>query len=50
MNDDILATDGFKTNKIYYSDTDSVCGHNDDYEMLKTKGLIGKKLHQSKND
>ena len=50
MNDVILALDGFKNNKIYYGDTDSVYIHNNDYEILKTKGLIGKDLYQSKND
>ena len=50
MNDVISALDGFKNNKIYYEDTDSIYIHNDDYEVLKTKGLIGKDLYQSKND
>ena len=50
MKDVILALDGFKNHKIYYGDTDSVYIHNDDYEILKTKGLIGKGLYQSKND
>ena len=50
MKDVILALDGFKHNKIYYGDTDSVYIHNDDYEILKTKGLIGKDFCQSKND
>ena len=50
MNDVTLALDGFKINKTYYGDTDSVYLHNNDYEILKTKGLIGKDLYQSKND
>ena len=50
MNDVILALDGFKNNKLYYGDTDSVYINNDDYEALKTKGSIGKNLYQSKND
>ena len=50
MNDVILALDGFKNNKIYYGDTDSIYIHNDDYEILKTKVLIGKNLYQLKND
>ena len=37
MKDVILALDGFKHNKIYYGDTDSVYIHNDDYEILKNK-------------
>ena len=50
MNDVILALDGFKNKKIYYGGTDSIYIHNNDYEILKTKGLIGKDLYQSKND
>ena len=50
MNDVILALDGLKNNKIYCGDTDSIYIHNDVYELLKTKGLIGKNLFQSKND
>ena len=50
MNNVIFALNGFKNNKIYYGDTDSIFIHNDDYEILKTKGLIGKHLYQSKND
>ena len=48
MNDVILALDGFKNNKLYYGDTDSKYIHNDDYEIIKTKSLIGKNLYQSK--
>ena len=40
MNDVILALDGFENNKIYCGDTDSVYIHNDDYETLKTKGIL----------
>ena len=36
-NDVILALDGFKNNKKFYTDTDSIYIHNDDYEILKTK-------------
>ena len=50
MNDVILALDGFKNNKIYYGDTDSVYIHKNDYKILIEKGLIGKDLFQSKND
>ena len=39
-----------KNNKIYYSDPDSIYIQNDDYEILKTGGLIGKNLCHSKND
>ena len=50
MNDVKLALDCFKNNKIYYGGTDSIYIHNNDYEILKAKGLIGKDLYQSKND
>ena len=50
MNDVILALDGFENIKNYYGDTDSIYIHNDAFEILKTKGLIGKNLCQSKND
>ena len=49
MNDVILALDGFKNNKIYYGDTDSVYIHKNDYNMLIDKGLVVKDLFQSKN-
>ena len=50
MNDVILALDGFKNNKNYYGDTDSVYIHKNDYNILIEKGLVGKDLFQSKND
>ena len=50
MNDVINALDGFKNHKMYYSDTDSVYIHKNDYEVLKEQNLIGKDLYQSKND
>ena len=50
MDNVIDALDGFKNNKIYYSDTDSVYIHKNDYIVLQEKSLIGKKLIQSKND
>ena len=50
MNDVILALDGFKNNKIYYGDTDSVYIHKNDYNILIEKGFVGKDLFQSKND
>ena len=50
MNDVILALDGFKNNKIYYGDTDSVYIHKNDYNMLIEKELVGKDLFQLKND
>ena len=50
MNDVIIALDGFKIYKIFYSDTDSVYIHKNYYNILKEKKLIGKNLFQSKND
>ena len=50
MNDVILTLDGFKNNKIYYGDTDSVYIHKNDYNISDENGLIGKNLWQSKND
>ena len=50
MNVFMLATDGFKNNKIYYSDTDSIYVHKNDHDILKTKDLIGNDLFQSKID
>ena len=50
MNDVILALNGFKNNKIYYGDTDSVYIQKNDYNILDENGLIGKGLWQSKND
>ena len=50
MNNVILTLDGFKNNKIYYGDTDSVYIHKNDYNILDRNGLIGKKFRQSKND
>ena len=46
----LLVLDGFKNNEIHYEDTDSLYIHNDDYENLKSKGLLGKNLYQSKKD
>ena len=50
MNDVINDLDGFKNRKMYYSDTDSVFIHKNDYEVLKEQNLNGKDLYQSKND
>ena len=46
----ILTLDGFKNNKIYYGDTDSVYIHKNDYNILDENGLIGKGIWQSKKD
>ena len=50
MSDVIFALHNFENTKIYYSDTDSIYTHKNDYEVLKTQGFIGKELFQSKND
>ena len=50
MNDVMLPLDGFKNNKIYYGDMDSVYFHKNDYNILIEKGLVGKDLFQSKHD
>ena len=50
MNDVILALDGFRNNKIFYGDTDSVYIHKNDYNMLIEKRLVGKDPFQCEND
>ena len=51
MNGVILTTDGFKNNKVFhYSETNFINIHKNDYDILKTKDLNGKRLFQSKND
>ena len=50
MNGLIFALDGFKNRKIYYSDTDSIYIHKNDYEVVKEQNLIGKNLYQPKHD
>ena len=50
MNDVILALDGFQNINIYNRDTDNVYIHHNDYEIIRTKGLIRNNLYQSKND
>ena len=48
MNDAKLASDGFKKRKMYYSDTDSMYIHKNDYDILKEQGLIGIHLIRSR--
>ncbi len=48
MNDVVLTLDGFKNNKIYYGDTDSVYIHKNDYNILDENGLIGKNFGNQK--
>ena len=44
MNEVIFALGGFKNQKIFYSDTEFVYIHKNDYNTLKEKSLIGKDL------
>ena len=46
----MIALYGFKNHEIYYSDTDSVYIHRNDYEVLKEQNSFGKDLYQSKNE
>ena len=50
MNNFIHAIDGFYTNDVYYTDTDSLYIENKHWDKLETAGLVGKGLLQGKND
>ena len=50
MNNFIHAFDGFYTNDVYYTDTDSLYIESKYWENLDKAGLIGKNLLQGKND
>ena len=50
MNNFIHAIDGFHTNDVYYTDTDSLYIENKHWEKLDKAGLFGKNLLQGKND
>ena len=50
MNNFIHAIDGFYTNDVYYTDTDSLYIENRHWEKLEKAGLVGKGLLQGKND
>ena len=50
MNNFIHAIDGFYTNDVYYTDTDSLYIESKDWEKLDKAGLVGKNLLQGKND
>ena len=50
MNNFIHAIDGFYTNDVYYTDTDSLYIENKHWDKLKNLGLVGKNLLQGKND
>ena len=50
MNKFIHAIDGFYTNDVYYTDTDSLYIKNKHWEKLDKAGLFGKNLLEGKND
>ena len=50
MSNFIHAIDGFYTNDVYYTDTDSFYIENKQWDKLDKAGLVGKALLQGKND
>ena len=50
MNNFIHAINGFYTNDVYYTDTDSLYIENKHWDKLSEAGLLGKNLLQGKND
>ena len=50
MNNSIHAINGFYTNDVYYTDTDSLYIENKRWEKLDKAGLVGKNLLHGKND
>ena len=50
MNIFLHAIDGFYSNDVYYTDTDSLYIENKHWENLDKAGLVGKNLLQGKND
>ena len=50
MKNFIHAIDGFYTNDVYYTDTDSLYIENKHWDNLDKAGLVGKELLQGKND
>ena len=50
MNNLIHASDGFYTNDVYYTDTDSLYIENKHWDKLDKAGLVGKGLLQGKNN
>ena len=50
MNNFIHAINGFYTNDVYYTDTDSLYIENKHWDKLDKAGLVGKNLLQGKND
>ena len=50
MNNFIQAINGFSTNDVYYTDTDSLYIENKHWDKIDKAGLVGKNLLQEKND
>ena len=50
LNNFIHAIDGFYTNDVYYTDTDSLYIESKHWDKLDKAGLVGKNLLQGKND
>ena len=50
MNNFLHAIDGFYTNDVFYTDTDSLYIENKHWDKLDKAGLVGKNLIQGKND
>ena len=50
MNNFIHATNGFYTNDVHYTDTDSLFIEKKHWDKLNEAGLVGKNLLQGKND
>ena len=50
MNNFLSVIDGFKTNNVYYQDTDSLYIEKKHWDKLDEAGLVGKNLCQGKND
>ena len=50
MNNFIHAIDGFYTNDVYYTDTDSLYIENKHCNKLNKAGLLGRNRLQGKND
>ena len=50
MNNFIHAIDGFYTNDVFYTDTDSLYIESKHWDKLNKAGLVGKNLLQGKND
>ena len=50
MNNFLFEIGGFKQQKLFYTDCDSLYISSDNYEILNSKGLVGNEMGQGKND